>query len=367
MRAGEEAAMDQYPRNAWYMAAWDRDLVAGTPKAETILGEPIVLYRGEDGRAHALEDRCVHRLAPLSLGRCEGDNLRCMYHGLLFAPDGKCVEIPGQEMIPARAKVRAYPLVEKHNALWLWPGDAALADESLIPNFRGYGDPAWAMEPGRMDYQAPARLIHDNLMDLSHIAYVHLNSFSGGNVKTGAGFVDTPTVMKTLPNGVRTSRFMLDMPVAPGGPSAPALKRGDTMDVWTSYDFLVPGIFLQETARFYRGDYSLDADGAPQGEAVFRTFTCQAVTPLTEHTACYFFAYGPWAADADRKSFFAELGYKAFSEDRVMIEAQYKLIQASPDRRMMPMVMDKGVVTYEGVVKRMLRAEAEGSAAQITA
>jgi len=359
--------MDNYPRNAWYMAAWDKDLVSGQPKAETILNEPIVLYRGAGGRAFALEDRCVHRLAPLSLGRCEGDNLRCMYHGLLFAPDGRCIEIPGQEMIPARAQVRSYPVVERHNAIWLWPGDPALADESLIPDFRGYGDPAWAMEPGRMDYQAPARLIHDNLMDLSHIAYVHLNSFSGGNVQTGAGFVDTPTDIKVLPRGVRTSRLMKDMPVAPGGPSAPALKHGERMDVWTSYDFLVPGIFLQETARFQAGGYTLDGEGVPQGEAVFRTFTCQAVTPLTDDTACYFFAYGPWAADAGRKSFFAELGLRAFNEDRVMIEAQYRMIQASPDRRMMPMVMDKGVLTYEGVVKRMLRAEGDGPSARISA
>src|SRR3569833_209476 len=92
-----------YVRNAWYVAGWSHELADGQPKAISILDEPIVLYRTNEGRVVALEDRCVHRLAPLSLGRCEGDALRCMYHGLLFAPDGKCVEIPGQEMLPARA------------------------------------------------------------------------------------------------------------------------------------------------------------------------------------------------------------------------------------------------------------------------
>src|SRR5436305_566446 len=81
------------------------ELEAGKPFAITILGERIVIWRTADGGLHALEDRCVHRLAPLSLGRCEGERLRCMYHGLLYEADGRVVEIPGQEVIPAKARV----------------------------------------------------------------------------------------------------------------------------------------------------------------------------------------------------------------------------------------------------------------------
>ena len=90
-----------YVRNAWYVAGFEMDLDAGKPLAAMILGEPLVFFRTAAGRVVALEDRCVHRLAPLSLGRCEGDHIRCMYHGLKFDADGKCVEIPGQELIPA--------------------------------------------------------------------------------------------------------------------------------------------------------------------------------------------------------------------------------------------------------------------------
>ena len=96
-----------YVKNAWYVAAWEHEIEDGKPYQMMVLGEPIVLYRtAETGGVVALEDRCVHRLAPLSLGRCEGAKLRCMYHGLLFDTDGKCVEIPGQELIPAKARVR---------------------------------------------------------------------------------------------------------------------------------------------------------------------------------------------------------------------------------------------------------------------
>ena len=70
-----------YVRNAWYVAGWSRDLSVTAPTAFELLGTPLVLWRRSDGSPVAFEDRCVHRLAPLSLSRCEGDRLRCMYHG----------------------------------------------------------------------------------------------------------------------------------------------------------------------------------------------------------------------------------------------------------------------------------------------
>ena len=79
-----------YVRNSWYMAGWARDFVADTPQAITLLDEPLVIYRQSDGRLTAMEDRCCHRLAPLSHGRVEGNDLRCLYHGLKFAPNGTC-------------------------------------------------------------------------------------------------------------------------------------------------------------------------------------------------------------------------------------------------------------------------------------
>ena len=93
-----------YLRNCWYVAAWDRE-VTRRPLARMILGEPIVLYRGAGGAPVALEDRCCHRHLPLSMGEVEGDTLRCHYHGLRFAPSGACVEIPGQDRVPADARI----------------------------------------------------------------------------------------------------------------------------------------------------------------------------------------------------------------------------------------------------------------------
>jgi len=112
-------------RNYWYVAAADTE-VGRTPFARTILGEPVVFYRTEQGVAVALEDRCAHRHLPLSMGKLVGDELQCHYHGLRFGTDGRCTRIPGQEQIPRAAKVKTYPVVERYHWIWIWMGDAAL-------------------------------------------------------------------------------------------------------------------------------------------------------------------------------------------------------------------------------------------------
>jgi phenylpropionate dioxygenase-like ring-hydroxylating dioxygenase large terminal subunit len=98
-------------RNAWYVVAWDFEVLADTVLERTILGESVIVYRTCDGIPVVMENRCCHRAAPLALGRKEGNRIRCMYHGLLFGPDGICVEIPGQDRIPLAARVsRRFPL-----------------------------------------------------------------------------------------------------------------------------------------------------------------------------------------------------------------------------------------------------------------
>src|SRR5882757_1643973 len=100
-------------RNAWYVVAWDFEVLSDTILERTILGESVIVYRTADGIPVVMENRCCHRAAPLSLGRKEGDYIRCMYHGLKFDTSGACVEIPGQARIPPSAKVKTYPAVQR--------------------------------------------------------------------------------------------------------------------------------------------------------------------------------------------------------------------------------------------------------------
>ena len=108
----------------------------------------MLLYKGESGKVVALKDRCCHRGAPLSLGRREGDCVRCMYHGLKFDPTGKCIQIPGQDNIPAKLGVRSYPVVEQDHLVWIWMGDPELADPDEIIDFPYLRDPQWKGMPG---------------------------------------------------------------------------------------------------------------------------------------------------------------------------------------------------------------------------
>ena len=91
-------------KNCWYVAAWDHELIDGAKLARTILEKPVVLYRGESGRVVAMEDRCCHRGAPLSMGRIEGDCIRCMYHGMKFEPVGQVHPDPGPGRHPGQAR-----------------------------------------------------------------------------------------------------------------------------------------------------------------------------------------------------------------------------------------------------------------------
>ena len=137
----------QFPKNGWYAAIWSKDLT-GAPVARTFLDEPIVLFRAGNGKAAALEDRCCHRAAPLSRGEVVGDHLRCGYHGLTFDTQGQCVAVPGQVEVLSGARVRAYPVAERWNVVWIWMGDSARADNSKIVELPWLADPGWTATPG---------------------------------------------------------------------------------------------------------------------------------------------------------------------------------------------------------------------------
>jgi len=339
-----------YVRNAWYVAAWSHEIEAAKPFAVSILDEPIVIYRSESGRLVALEDRCVHRLAPLSLGRCEGERLRCMYHGLLYDPDGAVAEIPGQDLVPRNARVRAYAIADRHDWVWVWMGDAALADEALIPPAVGLGDPDYILGHGHLDYEAEARLINDNLLDFSHLSYVHANSFGAG-----PEFAESLPKLEPLERGVRYSRWM------PDTLGQSSRKSSVPIDSYMTYDFLIPGVLLMWSGNYPQGTARKLDFAAPALEDAQAgvTFTSQAVTPLSAKTSRYFFSWGPRRGHGDEalRDSLMQLAGVAFGEDKVMIEAQQRVIDRTPEPKVMPTAHDKGVTLFNRLVERLAKAD----------
>ena len=213
-------------RNQWYCAAFGHELKQ-QPLGRTFLNEPVALYRTAAGTPVAFEDRCCHRRAPLSHGRIEGDNLRCLYHGLLYNPDGTAIWAPGQDRLPQGARVRSYPVVESHGWIWIWPGDPELADPKTAPSYDKYDDPKWAAYDELIPMKANYFLVVDNLLDLSHLPFVHAATIgspedTNPNLawERGANSIQGVRVARGLSPSQRNLMEGLDFPLRPNADHA---------------------------------------------------------------------------------------------------------------------------------------------------
>lgn len=159
-----------YLRNCWYVFAWAEE-IRDAPLGRTIAELPIVVFRAGETLV-ALEDMCPHRFVPLSRGLVVDGLLECAYHGLRFGASGRCMFNPLGDP-PEAAKVRAYPVEERHGAVWIWTGNHDEADAALIPDFAFLTDPSRATVTGYTYARADYQLAIDNLADLTHVQFVH--------------------------------------------------------------------------------------------------------------------------------------------------------------------------------------------------
>jgi phenylpropionate dioxygenase-like ring-hydroxylating dioxygenase large terminal subunit len=238
-----------YPVNAWYPAAWSHE-VGRALFPRKICDENIVLYRRQDGVAVALEDACWHRLLPLSLGRLRGDDVMCGYHGLVFNSDGRCSFMPAQKTINPSACVRAYPVVERHRLLWIWPGDPALADPAKLPDFHWNDGAEWVGEGGVfVGLKCDWRLVVDNLMDLTHETYVHSDSIGHDAI------LDSPFEATHDDRTATLTRWMIGVEAPPFW--AKQLGKPGPVDRWQIVRFEAPApsgatAAKASTGRFWR-------------------------------------------------------------------------------------------------------------------
>ena len=335
-------------RNQWYVAAWSHE-VGRAPLGRRIAGEPIVLYRTTGGLAVAFEDRCPHRLAPLSLGTVVGDALRCGYHGASFGPDGVCTHVPGNPL-PKGAQVRAYPLVEKWGWAWLWPGDPARADEALLPDFHWQSEPGWAPIGGTLNFKAHYQLLIDNLLDLSHEAFLHINTI--GN----AAVAEVPAHATSEGNHVRVTRRMADCPPPPLFVKA----RGFTTNIDRLQEILfTPPCYITITVR------ATPAGTNDLGQAL-QWQVLNALTPETESSTHYFWGLPRQFLQDDREvdRMLDTAIVKTFNEDRAMLEAQQLVLaERALDTRTLATHADAGPSRARSIIARLMRDEGAGAAA----
>jgi vanillate O-demethylase monooxygenase subunit len=348
------SASSAFIKNCWYVAAWSHEIGEDTLLGRIITGMPLLFWRDDNGKLVAFEDRCCHRGAPLSLGRRENTGVRCMYHGMLFDAAGKCIEIPSQDFIPPAARVRSFPVVERHRWIWVWMGDPARADAALIPDTHYLDSPQWRGTPGYMHYQANYLLIADNLLDFSHLAYVHEKTLGGS-----AKYAQIRPKVNRTPRGIRVERWLLD------DEPAPFLKKLKTwpgnVDRWNIYDFVLPGVLLMDS-----GSAPMNT-GAPEGKRVDAAefFGCQAITPETTSTSHYFFQQSHNFALDDPKvtEGLRDAVLAGFKEDLDMITAQQRMLDLDPDFKMLGLRMDTALGHFRLLVDKVLAEEAREAAA----
>lgn len=256
--------------NAWYQAAWSQHLEKGVGLRRTICDEPVYLFRGMSGGVSALADRCPHRFAPLSAGRIMGDAAACGYHGLAFDGTGACVTNPHGPIVE-RMRVRAYPVVERHEAIWVWLGDVSKANPDSVPNLSFIDD---AVPSARiihyMTVRANYQLLVDNIMDLSHADYLHPSSLGG--------MVTQAKATSRVEHGAVIAEWTaLDCPPPPAFRSR--VPPGSNADIWLQVTWRAPGIMVLGTAAH--------APGTPrawQDEG----YTLHNVTPESSASSHYF-------------------------------------------------------------------------------
>ncbi len=334
-----------YVRDAWYVLA-NADEVGTQPLGRMLLGEPVVLWRRADGAAVALENRCRHRRMPLDKGRVTGDEIECGYHGLAFAPDGNCVRVPGQDRVPPGARVRAYPACERHGWVWVWPGDPAHADESHIPDFHTHGGPGWTACGSKFDMACDYLLLVENLLDLSHVGFVHRGTIGSDDaiaklkVERGPDWVHVTRRTENIP----VPRLYADQGLAGPVNQTKVMRFQAPSSIWID----------------------LETREARAGGRAVKFVIVNAITPAAPGRCYYFFANTRDFAHDDAKldALLLDGTVTAFGEDKAILEAQQAMIDLDPAAPEIDVDGDAGGLQARRIVQRMVAAQDTPRAAE---
>ncbi|PXW97537.1 vanillate O-demethylase monooxygenase subunit [Sphaerotilus hippei] len=341
-----------YLMNTWYMAAWDEELKPGALLARTLLDQKLVFFRDAHGTAHALADRCPHRFVPLSRGRLcdDGQAIECAYHGLRFAGSGACTLNPhGDGRIPAAAQVRSYPLVERHGVLWIWMGETSQADAALIPDFSCLDPEHWHVGKDYLHAQANYVLETDNILDLSHIEFLHPGTLGSSAVKHAS------TEVRQEGHTVYSLRQTHDEVMPDFLYQAMDLPHGMRVDRWIDVRWNAPANLL------------LDAGATPTGQPRSegrQNFLPHLFTPETATSTHYWFgiafprSMGPLGAELARRQT-ASLRVPFEAEDLPMLEVQQAAMGQAGFWENQPVLLsgDAAAVRARRVLDQLIREE----------
>lgn len=347
-----------FPRNTWYVAARSEEIGLEKPLGRRICNQAMAFFRTASGDVAAVEDFCPHRGAPLSLGRVHGHTLVCGYHGLAMGCDGKVVSMPSQR-VRGFPGIRSFPVQEAHGFVWVWPGEAALADAMLLPRFEWMGNPHYAYGGGLYQIACDYRLMIDNLMDLTHETYVHAGSIGQKEIDA------VPCHTRVEGDHVITERFMQNIEAPPFWKMALTmndLPDDHKVDRWQICHFTPPSHIMIEVGVALAGHGGYHADDAVKAASWVVDF----ITPQTDTSIHYFWGmarkFKP--ADAALTAHIREGQGKIFAEDQEMLERQQANLAADPTRPLLMLNIDAGGVQARKIIARIMATEHDRAHAQ---
>lgn len=338
--------------NTWYVAAFSDDIKLGERLGRRLLDEPVVLFRTEHGEIAALEDRCSHRAMPLSAGDVDGDIIRCCYHGLEFDTHGACTRIPTQTRIPSVANVRSYPVAEKDHLIWIWMGDPDRADPATIVDCPELSNPDWDWRSYTFPVEANWQLIIDNVLDLTHVPYIHARTIGGNpeqhyKAEVHTDFDGDKLVMTSDMRNSIPPRSYVDAAGFEGRVDRRRVARFEPTRGMTVH--IRGGGCTAGT-----GDYDNE-----RGEG-FALVNNHFPTPETETTSHYMWTICTPKVSRSGKNIMDELSRQFFdtiSEDETTLQQQQQRINDDPDRAFVGIASDGAVNQARRILRTMAAAE----------
>lgn len=336
-----------YVKEAWYPVVW-ADRIGRELTRHVVLSEPIVMYRLENGKIAALQDACPHRLAPLSLGKLKGDNIECGYHGMTFDCSGKCVLIPGQDIIPGSALVRSFPLEVRYGLVWLYMGEPKNADPSKIFKVPHYGADGWHPVQGdTLRIECNYLSLCDNLLDPAHVTFVHTTTLGT------PGGANVPVNNEYRNNEITVWRWIRN------GPAIPLFskfgKLQGMVDRWHYYNYQTPCNFSIDMGSCPTGSIP-DMDKRSDG---LQMFACHMLTPVDDRTVLQHwlhvrnFRTDEHDMDDDLN---ASLDM-AFKEDKVILERIQLEEERDPDFKRIILGIDAAPMKMRRMVDKLIQNE----------
>jgi vanillate O-demethylase monooxygenase subunit len=333
-------------KNAWYVAAWVSEIESSLQQI-LVLDEKVCIYRDDSNQVVALEDACPHRKLPLSMGRMKDGGVECGYHGLTFNGQGQCTWAPGGS-IPSKAKVHAYPVHEKYDLVWIWMGDPELANPDEIIDIPNFDNPQWGVNQGAaMDLHCNYLLMCDNLLDPTHVSWVHQSSFAQTATK------HAPLKVTQTDTGYIVHRWMMDAEPAPFYKKV--IEFEGNCDRLQHYEVRYPSHAL------IRAIFTPAGTGGAEGTLHENTFVMDSynfMTPTTEiETRYYWFQLRNIRPEDEALSqLMTDDVQHAFEEDRVVLNA----VQVGQDEKKTPNIdlpIDSGQLHYRRELAKMIERE----------